>query len=71
MNSTEERLEGLRNRIRQIRIAKQWLESYQIVAPTAVSAALGSYYNWLVDHEQKTMELGKRIKAQSEQGKTA
>lgn len=71
MNSTEERLEGLRDRVKQIRIAKQWLESYQIVAPPTVSAALGSYYNWLTEHEQKTIELGRRIKAQSEQGKTA
>lgn len=67
MNPTEERIEGLRDRIRKIRIAKQWLESYQIVAPPQVSAALGSYYKWLVEQERQTTELGKRIKAESQQ----
>lgn len=67
MNSTEERLTNLRSRIRGIRIAKQWLDSYQIVAPPQVSSALGSYYKWLNEQEQQTMKLGKKIKAQSEE----
>jgi hypothetical protein len=67
MNPTEERLERLRKRVKEIRTAKQWLESYQIVAPPEVSTALGRYYAWLTEHEQKTIQLGKRIKAQSQQ----
>lgn len=42
MDSLEEQLQELRNRIREIRVARKWLQSYQIEAPVQISAALGA-----------------------------
>lgn len=67
MNTTEERLERLRNRVKQIRSAKQWLKSYQIVAPAAVSAALVRSTLDLQITNKRPYNECKRIKDQSKQ----
>lgn len=64
MDSTDEQLQELRNRIREIRTARKWLQSYQIEAPVQISAALGAFQKWLIEQEEKTERLGRRIKAQ-------
>lgn len=67
MDSTEEQLQELRNRIREIRIARKYLQSYQIEAPIQVSFALGAFQRWLFQQEEKIERLGKRIKSQQDQ----
>lgn len=63
-NQADRQLEELRDRLREIRIAKKWLQEYRINAPTAISASLSTCYNWLDEQESKTIAMGKRIKAQ-------
>ena len=62
-DAAENQLEELRERLKEIRIAKKWLQSYRINAPQSVSASLATCYNWLDDQETKTIAMGKRIKA--------
>lgn len=62
MNSTEQQLNELRERVKQIKSAKRWLQEYRINAPSSISSALAAYYNWLDTQEQKTVAMGKRIK---------
>jgi len=66
MNSKEQQLDDLRERVRQIRTAKKWLQEYRINAPQHISAMLATYYNWLDTQEQKTIAMGKRIKETEE-----
>lgn len=60
----EQQLEDLRARLQEIRTAKKWLQEFRVNAPPNVSGALGSYYNFLVGQERKTIEMGQRIKAE-------
>ena len=62
MNSAEQQLNELRERVKQIRTAKRWLQEYRINAPSSISSTLAAYYNWLDTQEQKTVAMGKRIK---------
>ena len=62
MDSKEQQLNELRERIKQIKNAKRWLQEYRINAPSSVASALIIYYNWLDTQEQKTVVMGKRIK---------
>lgn len=62
MDLNEQQLNDLRERIKQIRSAKKWLQEYRINAPTSISSALSAYYNWLDTQERKTVAMGKRIK---------
>lgn len=68
-NPADRQLEELRERLKEIKIAKKWLQEYRINAPAAVSAALSACYNWLDQQEAKTIAMGKRIKAQTENGR--
>lgn len=69
-NQANKQLEELRDRLREIRIAKKWLQEYRINAPAAVSASLSACYTWLDQQEAKTISMGKRIKAQIDNGVT-
>lgn len=60
----EKELEALRERLREIRIAKKWLQEFRVNAAPTVSAALSVYNNFLCDQEQKTLAMGNRIKAE-------
>lgn len=62
MDSKEQQLDELRERVRQIKNAKRWLQEYRINAPASISSALITYYNWLDAQEQKTVAMDKRIK---------
>jgi hypothetical protein len=57
----EEQLNELRMRVREIRIAKKWLQEYRVNAPVGISQALTPCYTWLDQQEQKTIAMGKRI----------
>ena len=67
-SQADRQLEELRDRLREIRIAKKWLQEYRINAPAAVSASLAACYTWLDQQEEKTIAMGKRIKAQMNNG---
>lgn len=69
MDSIEDQLQELRNRIREIRLAKKWLQSYQIEAPIQLASALGAFQKWLSEQEEKIERLGRRIKSQQENNK--
>ena len=58
----EQQLTDLRQRLRELRIAKKWVQEYRINAPASVSSHLSAYYNWLVNQEQNTIAMGKRVK---------
>lgn len=68
-NQSDHQLEDLRDRLREIRIAKKWLQEYRINAPVSISAALGVYYNWLDAQETKTIAMGKRIQEEINNGR--
>lgn len=61
-STTEEQLETLRIRLKEIRYAKKWLTEYRINAPVAVSRSLAAYYHWLCTQELNTVAMGKRLK---------
>ncbi len=65
-NQSEKQIQELRERLREIRIAKRWLQEYRINAPVTVSATLSACYGWLEQQEIKTIAMGKRIKAESD-----
>lgn len=67
-NQADRQLEELRDRLREIRVAKKWLQEYRINAPVAISASLAACYTWLDQQEAKTIAIGKRIKAQVDNG---
>lgn len=60
----EQELQSLRERLREIRIAKKWLQDFRVNAAPTVSAALSVYNNFLVTQEEKTLAMGKRIKVE-------
>lgn len=60
----DQELQSLRERLREIRVAKKWLQEFRVNAPPTVSAALAAYNNFLVTQEEKTLAMGKRIKAE-------
>lgn len=60
----DQELQSLRERVREIRIAKKWLQEFRVNATPTVSAALSVYNNFLVSQEEKTLAMGKRIKAE-------
>ncbi len=60
----EKELESLRERLREIRVAKKWLQEFRVNAAPTVSAALAVYNNFLCDQEQKTLAMGNRIKTE-------
>lgn len=60
--SQEQQLTDLRQRLREIRVAKKWVQEYRINAPASVSSSLSAYYNWLDNQEQNTIAMGKRVK---------
>jgi len=62
MDLTEKQLSELRDRLKQIRNAKHWLQEYRVNAPSSISSALGIYYSWLETQEAKTITMGKRLK---------
>lgn len=64
MDVKEKQLSELRDRLRQIRNAKCWLQEYRVNAPPSASSALTIYYNWLETQEARTIAMGKRIKDQ-------
>lgn len=66
VSASEQQLEELRQRLREIRTARRWLCDYRVNAPPSTSAALASYYKWLCDQEDKTLEMGKRLKKELE-----
>lgn len=61
-DSLEEQLELLRKRFIEIRVSKRWLQEYRVNAPVTLSQPLAQYYKWLCDQEDKTVQMGKRIK---------
>ena len=63
---SEQQLQNLRDRVKNIRIARHWLQEYQINAPTQLRSALAQYSKWLTEQEQKTIELGRTIKNQTQ-----
>lgn len=60
-NSQEQQLIGLRQRLKEIRLAKKWLPEYRVNAPISISNSLSAYYNWLSKQEQNTIAMGKHI----------
>lgn len=62
MDAKEQQLNELRDRVRQIKTAKKWLQEYRVNAPLNISTTLSAYYSWLDTQEQKTIAMGKRIK---------
>lgn len=60
--SQEQQLADLRERLREIRTAKRWVQEYRINAPASVSSSLSAYYNWLDNQERNTIAMGKRVK---------
>lgn len=62
MTDNSVQLDELRERVRELRIAKKWLQEYRINAPTSISQALGNYHRFLTEQEVRTIEMGKRIK---------
>ena len=69
MSREDTQLEELRSRLREIRIAKKWLTEYRINAPVALAMPLNACYNWLEQQEAKTIEMGKRVKAYTGNGR--
>ena len=65
-NYAQTQLQDLRDRLKEIRIAKRWIQDYRINASPPERNALAAYYNWLCDQEEKTCNMGKRIKAELE-----
>jgi hypothetical protein len=63
-HQAEQQLDELRKRLQEIRTAKKWLQEFRVNASPNLSAALASYYNFLVVQESKTIEMGKRIKVE-------
>ena len=63
IDPVEEQLEQLRKRLREIRLAKKWLQEYRVTAPITVSKALAQYHGWLCEQEKKTIQMGTRIKS--------
>lgn len=61
-NSAEEQLNQLRQRLREIRLAKLWLQEYRVNAPITISKPLAQYHAWLCEQEKKTIQMGTRIK---------
>lgn len=61
-STADEQLNNLRARVREIRAAKKWLQEYRINAPATMSKSLAAYHNWLCQQEERTIQLGKRIK---------
>ena len=62
VQATEEQLEQLRKRLREIRFAKKWLQEYRVTAPITLSKSLAQYHSWLCEQENKTIQMGTRIK---------
>lgn len=60
--ASEQQLIDLRIRLIELRTAKKWLQDYRVNAPPSATKALVPYYNWLVMQENKTIDMGKRIK---------
>lgn len=67
MNHAQTQLQDLRDRLKEIRTAKRWIQDYRINASPPERNALSAYYNWLCEQEEKTSNMGKRIKAELEQ----
>ena len=64
-SSSERQLEDLRNRLKEIRTARKWLNDFQFNNASNVnSKGISKYLHWLNTQETKTIELGKKIKAQ-------
>ncbi|HCF26958.1 MAG TPA: hypothetical protein DEV81_07055 [Cyanobacteria bacterium UBA11049] len=65
-SSSERQLEDLRNRLKEIRTARKWLNDFQFnnSGSTTNSKGLSKYLHWLNNQESKTIELGKKIKSQ-------
>ncbi len=63
-HQVEQELQSLRDRLQEIRVAKKWLQEFRVNAAPTVSAALSIYNNFLVTQEEKTLAMGKRIKAE-------
>lgn len=65
-SSSERQLEDLRNRLKEIRTARKWLNDFQFNSSSSAtnSKGLSKYLHWLNNQEIKTIELGKKIKSQ-------
>lgn len=61
-STADEQLHQLRKRFVEIRLAKKWLQEYRINAPVTQSKSLAAYHNWLCQQEERTVQMGKRIK---------
>lgn len=61
----EQQLNELRERVREIKIARKWLQEFRVNAPPASSKALASYHSYLVEQESKTIQMGKRLKGET------
>lgn len=57
----EEQLAYLRARVREVRLAKKWLQEYRLEAPASVSSALGAYFAYLDRQEKKAIAMGMKI----------
>lgn len=66
MSHTQTQLQDLRDRLKEIRIAKRWIQDYRINATPSERNVLAACYNWLCEQEEKTCNMGKRIKAELE-----
>ena len=64
MEQAQQQIEELRERVREIRNARKWLQEYRINAPPSTSKALASYHSYLVEQEAKTIQMGQRLKAE-------
>lgn len=58
----EDQLNQLRERLREIRTARKWLQEYRVNAPVTLSKPLAQYHNWLCDQEKNTIQMGIRLK---------
>lgn len=55
-------LEDLRDRLRELRIARKWLQEYRVNASPSESRVLSAYLTYLEAQEQKTIDMGSRLK---------
>ena len=63
----ERQQEDLRHRLREIRIARKWLQEYRVNASPSESKVLSAYLVWLEAQEQRTIDMGSRLKKELNQ----
>ncbi len=63
-NGADRQLNELRERVREIRTAKRFVQEYRINASLQESRVLSALYTWLEVQEQRTIAMGERIKSE-------